>query len=89
VVAAPAGCKDAGVRNYVQKQKLYRIFLKKFLDMMDFLLPNYIKEGKSHLTLAIGCTGGRHRSVVIAESTANYLKKNKYSVQIYHRDISR
>ena len=81
--------KDPAVRRYVQKQKLYRVFLKKFLDIMDFLLPNYIKEGKSHLTLAVGCTGGRHRSVAIAEAAANYLKKNKYSVQIYHRDISR
>ena len=55
--------------------------------MLDFLLPNYIKEGKSYLTLAVGCTGGRHRSVVAAEAVAAYLKKNKYSVQIYHRDI--
>jgi len=79
--------RDANVRRYVQKQKLYRAFLKKFIDMLDFLLPNYIKEGKSYLTLAVGCTGGRHRSVVAAEAVAAYLKKNKYSVQIYHRDI--
>ncbi len=79
--------RDANVRNYVQKQKLYRKFMKKLLDIIDFLLPNYIKEGKSHLTLAVGCTGGRHRSVVVAEAAAKYLKNNKYSVKIYHRDV--
>lgn len=79
--------RDVQVKRYVQKQKLYRVFLKKFLDMIDFLLPNYIREGKSYLTLAVGCTGGRHRSVAAAEAVAKHLRKRKYSVQIYHRDI--
>ena len=80
--------RDKNVKRYVQNQKLYRQFMKKFIGIIDFLLPNYIKEGKSHLTLAIGCTGGRHRSVVVAEAAANYLKRNRYSVQIYHRDMT-
>ena len=81
--------RDPAVKHYVQKQKLYREFLKKFLDIIDFLLPNYIKEGKSYLTLAVGCTGGKHRSVVSAEAVATHLKKKNYSVQIYHRDFMR
>jgi RNase adapter protein RapZ len=79
--------RDPEVRRYVQKQKLYKEFLGKFLDIIDFLLPSYIREGKSYLTLAVGCTGGRHRSVVSAEAVAKHLKKKNYSVQIYHRDI--
>ena len=78
--------RDPAVKRYVQKQKLYRSFLKQFLTMIDFLIPNYIREGKSYLTLAVGCTGGRHRSVVSAEAVAKHLKKKKYSVQIRHRD---
>ncbi len=79
--------QDAAVRKYVKSQKLYREFMERMIDIVDFLLPHYIREGKSYLTLAMGCTGGRHRSVVCAESIAQYLKRNKYSVQVYHRDI--
>ncbi len=79
--------KDSGVKRYVQTQKLYRIFLNKFSQMLKFLLPNFVKEGKSNLTIAIGCTGGRHRSVVFTEDIAKLLKKLKYSEKIYHRDI--
>ena len=81
--------KNESVRNYVQRQKLYRVFFKKFSNLISFLIPNYIKEGKSHLTVAVGCTGGRHRSVVFAENMARWLKAQKYSVKIYHRDIDR
>ena len=81
--------KDSSVRHYVQRQKLYRIFFKKFSELFSFLLPNYIREGKSHLTVAIGCTGGKHRSVVFAENIVCWLKKQKYFVKIYHRDIDR
>ncbi|MBN1823598.1 MAG: RNase adapter RapZ [Endomicrobiales bacterium] len=81
--------KDLPVRKYVQKQKMYKKFMKQIRGLVDFLLPNYVKEGKSYLTIAVGCTGGHHRSVVVAESLAAYLGKKKYSTQIYHRDISR
>ncbi len=81
--------RNGGVRQYVQKQRLYKIFFNKFSELVRFLLPKYIKEGKSYLTIAFGCTGGRHRSVVLAESMAKWLKKRKYFVKIYHRDIDR
>lgn len=80
---------DASVRRYVQKQKMYREFLNRFLALIDFLVPNYVREGKSYLTIAVGCTGGRHRSVVIAEAIAQYLKHKKYTVHSEHRDIGR
>lgn len=81
--------QDPAVRRYVQKQKPYREFFGRFSELVDFLLPNYIREGKSYVTLAVGCTGGRHRSVMMAEAIAHHLKKEKYAVQIYHRDIER
>jgi len=77
------------VKKYVQSQLLYTEFIKHFLALIDFLIPNYIKEGKSYLTIAVGCTGGRHRSVAAAETIADYLKYKKYSVEIYHRDVGR
>ena len=52
-------------------------------------MPGYIKEGQSQLTIAIGCTGGRHRSVATAEKLAKFFIKNKYKVKLYHRDILR
>lgn len=78
--------KDAGVRKYIEKQKETRKFFKKYLPLLDFLIPLYIKEGKSYLTIAIGCTGGRHRSVMVAEATGNHLRKEGYNVKINHRD---
>jgi RNase adapter protein RapZ len=79
--------QDTAVKRYVKRQKLYREFYAQFSRLIDFLLPNYIREGKSYLTLAVGCTGGRHRSVFIAEALAQHLRRKKYPVQIYHRDI--
>ena len=81
--------KDKEVVKYVEKQKAYLIFFDKLTNMLDFLLPNYIREGKSHLTIAIGCTGGRHRSVACAEKLAKYFVKNNYKVKLNHRDILR
>lgn len=81
--------KDKEVVKYVEKQKEYLKFFGKLTEMLDFLLPNYIKEGKSHLTVAVGCTGGRHRSVACAEKLAKYFIKSKYKVKLNHRDIFR
>lgn len=64
-------------------------FLKKMSDMLDFLIPNYIREGKNRLIIGIGCTGGRHRSVTIAnELYAEMKKSGNYGVNLYHRDVS-
>lgn len=81
--------QDKEVVKYVEKQKEYLVFFDKLTNMLDFLLPNYIKEGKSHLTIAIGCTGGRHRSVACAEKLAKYFIKKSYKVKLNHRDIIR
>ncbi|NIP31950.1 MAG: RNase adapter RapZ, partial [Candidatus Dadabacteria bacterium] len=62
-------------------------FIKKFQNMLDFLIPKYINEGKSYLTIAIGCTGGKHRSVVITNEISK--KYHNYSPQIRHRDINK
>lgn len=64
-------------------------FLRLFEEMLDFLIPNYIEEGKSYLGIGIGCTGGRHRSVVIAEKIYEYLKLKSYSIKLFHKDIDK
>ena len=81
--------RDAAVRRYVMKTPQAQRFGKKFFDMVTESLPHYIREGKSYLTVAIGCTGGHHRSVVMAEALAAYLKKHDYKVRVHHRDIER
>jgi UPF0042 nucleotide-binding protein len=77
------------VRDYVFKFDETNNFMKKLLDMLEFLIPNYIKEGKSHLVISIGCTGGRHRSVAIAEETALQLEQCGHKVDVEHRDIEK
>ena len=56
--------------------------------LLDVAMPGYVTEGKSHLSIAVGCTGGQHRSVAIAEATAAYLEKGGYHVSISHRDLA-
>ena len=63
--------------------------LGKIKDLLTFLIPNYIVEGKSQLVIAIGCTGGHHRSVVFAEQLFKHLTENGYSPSISHRDINK
>ncbi len=77
------------IKDYVLQFDETKEFLKKFESLMDFLIPNYIKEGKSYLNIAFGCTGGKHRSVALGEIVANYLEEEGYEVQIYHRDLSK
>lgn len=78
---------DAAVGNYLKTKPGFRNFLKAYTDQVKALLPLYIKEGKSYLTIAIGCTGGRHRSVYIASEIAKRLAAGGFSVSEYHRDI--
>lgn len=77
------------VRNYVLNNEQTITFFEKLEDLLSFLIPNYIKEGKSQLVIGVGCTGGRHRSVAIAELLHNTLTDKQYSVIIDHRDIQR
>lgn len=74
------------VRNFVMDSKVSHEFLDKLFDMYDFLIPQYINEGKQHLVIAIGCTGGRHRSVTMANFTYEYLNEKGYRVVKKDRD---
>jgi len=81
--------KHEKVINFVMINDESRKFLRMFEKMLDFLIPNYIEEGKSYLGIGIGCTGGRHRSVVIADKLYDYLKLKGYSVKLLHKDIDK
>ena len=78
---------DKEVRDYVMGFKEAHEFLDKLTDMISFLIPNYVNEGKYQLVIAIGCTGGQHRSVTLAEELYNRLKdKGNYGLTLRHRD---
>ena len=78
---------DQEVRDYVMDSEISHQFYDKLLDMINFLVPQYIKEGKHHLVISIGCTGGRHRSVTIANLIADEIQSNGYRVVKKHRDF--
>lgn len=80
---------DAIIKDYVMKFEETQVFLDKLIDMIDFLLPNYSKEGKNQLVIAIGCTGGKHRSVTIANNLFKHLEAKGHAVNIQHRDIDK
>ncbi len=80
---------DKEVFDYVMKFEQAETLLEKIKDLLTFLIPNYIVEGKSQLVIAIGCTGGHHRSVVFAEQLFKHLTENGYSPSISHRDITK
>jgi UPF0042 nucleotide-binding protein len=84
----PLDGESEAVKNYVLKEAETRAFLTKFMDLLDYLLPLYEKEGKSYITIAVGCTGGRHRSVVIARSLYEHIARSGKRVGILHRDIA-
>lgn len=81
--------KDPKVAAYVRGFPQTEEFLGKVTDLMLYLLPHYVEEGKSYLTVAFGCTGGQHRSVMMAEEMARRLKRAGYKVKALHRDIPR
>jgi RNase adapter protein RapZ len=78
---------DPAVVRFLRKEPETRVLLDKVTDFLSFLLPRYIKEGKSYLTIGIGCTGGRHRSVMIANALGAALKGKEVKVQVRHRDL--
>lgn len=80
---------DDRVKEYVLSQPEAADFSSRIDDLLGFLLPCYVKEGKSYLTVAIGCTGGRHRSVVLAEEVARRIRDQGYEPVVYHRDLAR
>jgi UPF0042 nucleotide-binding protein len=80
---------DEPVRTWVLGQHEAEPFLEKLDDLLSSILPSFVDEGKSYLTIAIGCTGGRHRSVALAEALAQRLGGESRSVSVYHRDVDR
>ncbi len=80
---------EQGVREFVLGQKETTVFLERFRGMLEFLLPGYRREGKSYLSVSIGCTGGRHRSVAIAQELYQYFKQRNVNIKIIHRDIDK
>jgi len=77
------------VVDFLQASDEFETFRLKLVDLLDFLIPQYISEGKSYLTVAIGCTGGRHRSVASAEVVGSALRERGYAVNVSHRDIDK
>lgn len=79
--------QEAAVRRYVLSTPQAQHFLSTFSSLLSESLPHYVREGKSYLSVAIGCTGGRHRSVVIADALKEYLDKHGYKARVLHRDV--
>ncbi len=85
----PKTGNDKEVSDYVMSFQESKDFLEKLLDMLNFLMPNYVKEGKNRLVIAIGCTGGKHRSVTLANEIYDHMKnQGQYGMKLYHRDIN-
>lgn len=80
---------DEEIRKFVFSQDAANRLFDKQAELLDFSLPLYIREGKSHLTIGYGCTGGKHRSVAFANAMFSHIKSRGYSVQVHHRDITR
>lgn len=81
--------RDASVRRFMDSYPQTREFFSRLMELMLYLLPHYVREGKSYLTIAIGCTGGRHRSVALAEQLAGTLAREGYKTKTLHRDIGK
>lgn len=80
---------DREVQEYVMSFPEAEAFMEKLTNMIQFLIPNYVKEGKYRLVIAIGCTGGKHRSVTLANELFQRMKdKGKYGIKLYHRDVT-
>lgn len=85
----PQTGNDASVYNYVMESPKTKAFLDKLEDMIEFLIPNYIEEGKNQLVIGIGCTGGKHRSVTVANAISKRLARLEYGYKVEHRDIKK
>ena len=80
---------DERVRTYVRGQQTYREFLRRLRSLLGFMVPGFVAEGKSYLTVAVGCTGGRHRSVVVVEDLARFFRDKGLGASVSHRDLDR
>lgn len=80
---------EPDVRDYVHKSPPTKEFLRRLTSFIAFMLPGFVKEGRTQLVIAVGCTGGRHRSVVLAEAVGEFLRDRGYRVQVEHRDVAK
>ena len=78
--------RDRKVKAYLRSFPEVNEFVKRVVDFLEYLLPKYMQEGKSYITISVGCTGGRHRSVFLVDELARFLKKGKRVIQVRHRD---
>ena len=85
----PFSGKDARVARYIRSFPQTGEFLRRIESLLAYLIPHYIREGKSYLTVAFGCTGGRHRSVALAEVIRQFLQRKGYSAKVMHRDLDK
>ena len=85
----PSTGKDSRVARYIRSFPQTGQFLRRIEGLLGFLIPHYIREGKSYLTVALGCTGGRHRSVALAEAIARGLRRKAYAAKTVHRDLDK
>ncbi|MBQ8924382.1 MAG: RNase adapter RapZ [Lachnospiraceae bacterium] len=85
----PLTGNDKSVADMVKDCDEYEIFMDKLIDMIKFLVPNYKKEGKNQLVISVGCTGGKHRSVTVANELYERLASLPYTIRIFHRDITK
>lgn len=85
----PLSGETQKIRDFVLNNDQTCLFLQKYFDLLDSLIPQYDKEGKAYLTIAIGCTGGRHRSVVIAKELADHLAALGFEADLTHRDVDK
>ena len=81
--------RDRSVQRFVESHPQTQEFVRRITELLFFLLPNYLHEGKSYLTIAVGCTGGRHRSVALAERIARKISAEGYKARVSHRDIGK
>lgn len=81
--------RDPKVRKFIQSFPQTGQFLRRMESLLAYLIPHYIEEGKSYLTIAFGCTGGKHRSVMLAEEIRKALEKREYATKVIHRDIEK
>ena len=80
---------DEPVKTYVRGQQTYREFMRRLRSLLGFMIPGFVAEGKSYLTVGVGCTGGRHRSVVVADDLAAFFRDKGLPVSVDHRDVDR
>ena len=85
----PLAGTDAEVRGFVLRQPEARPFLEQLEALLGLLLPAYVREGKAYLSIGVGCTGGRHRSVVIGDEIARIIERLGFGARVHHRDLER